>query len=78
MSITRFGGMYIAECDNCGDELATESSWEDAKATAEDDGMVFVEGQNLCKTCAEEEGYKCPECGNFKKPNYETCYDCNQ
>jgi hypothetical protein len=27
--------------------------------------------------CADENNIRCPECGGQKKPQYDTCYECN-
>jgi len=31
----------------------------------------------VCSACANDGGYAC-ECGNFKKPDFDFCYDCNK
>lgn len=37
--------------------------------------IYFTDEGKLCIECATDEGYVC-ECGNFKKPDFNRCYDC--
>jgi len=50
-------------CDNCDESLE------------EGDDLYFTDEGRMCASCAHEEGYVC-ECGNFKKNEYEKCYQC--
>jgi len=52
-------------CDGCGDEIG------------EGIDVFFCEGDKLCSGCAEADGYQC-ECGNFKKSEYDVCYECHE
>ena len=52
-------------CDICGEEME------------EGDDVFFHEGDKYCELCAEEAGIVC-ECGQYKKPQYETCYECKE
>lgn len=58
-----FSAQFDSTCDSCGDPIM-----EGDEIFATPEGFV-------CPDCAEEGGYVC-ECGNFKKPEYEECYDC--
>lgn len=58
-----FSAQFESRCNLC-DERIEEG--EDVFAT--DEGFI-------CQDCAENSNYVC-ECGNFKKPEYETCYKC--
>ena len=55
----------FTKCDNCDNEIP------------EGDGVFFWDGYKYCEQCARDEDIVC-ECGNFKKPEYEICYDCHQ
>lgn len=59
-----FEAKFDSECENCGETVI-----EGDEMYATDDGF-------LCPDCASEEGYVCSDCGNFKKPEYELCYEC--
>lgn len=50
-------------CDQCGETLE------------KGDDLFLVEGQRFCEDCADENNNIC-ECGQFKKEEYKTCYDC--
>jgi hypothetical protein len=41
----------------------------------EGENVYFTDNGRLCESCAGETGFVC-ECGNFKKDDYELCYDC--
>ena len=41
------------------------------------DDMYAADGLFICGSCASEAGVVCA-CGNFKKPDYETCFTCNE
>ena len=50
-------------CDECGDEIP------------EGEDVFFTDDGKLCGDCAEDGDFVC-ECGNAKKAEYETCYEC--
>ena len=52
-------------CDVCGEEME------------EGDHVFFHEGDKYCELCAEDINIVC-ECGQYKKPEYETCYECKE
>ena len=52
-------------CDNC-EELIPE-----------DDNVYFCDDGKFCQQCAGENNNVC-ECGNYKKEEFETCYECSQ
>jgi hypothetical protein len=43
----------------------------------EGDDMFAIDGQFVCEQCAEAGDNIC-ECGNFKKEEYDTCFDCHE
>ena len=43
----------------------------------EDDDVYFHDGMKYCISCAEEEDIIC-SCGNYKKPEYDQCYECHK
>lgn len=51
-------------CDSCGDFIF------------EGDPVYAVDGQFVCKPCAEENSSVC-KCGNFKKEGFAECYGCS-
>jgi len=51
------------ECDQCGTELV------------EGDIAYFHNDDFICEECASEADVVC-ECGNYKKEQYPTCYEC--
>lgn len=52
-------------CDSCVSQID------------EGDDVYFSNVGKLCSECANDGGYAC-ECGNFKKPGFDFCYDCNK
>lgn len=58
-----FSAFPNTTCDGCDERLK------------EGDDVWIYDGQKLCTSCAESEGWIC-ECGNFKKPEFNQCYDC--
>ena len=56
---------FDSDCNSCGDTVD------------EGDEMYACEGQFLCPSCADAGDYVC-SCGNFKKSEYQTCYECSQ
>ena len=40
-----------------------------------DDRIYFTDDGKMCTDCAGYAGFVC-ECGNFKKDEYETCWEC--
>ena len=55
--------IYDSICDSCGDKI--EEGYD----------LFFHDGNSLCLDCAVDEDLVC-ECGNYKKPEYQTCFDC--
>ncbi len=51
------------DCDGCSEEIP------------EGDSVYFNDGEKLCEDCAADGDYVC-DCGNFKKSEYDTCYEC--
>lgn len=51
------------KCDACGERLE------------EGDDLYMTDDGRMCETCAGDDGYVC-DCGNFKKQEYETCWEC--
>lgn len=58
-----FNAEFDSNCQSC-DELI-----EIGEAVYAD------EGEFICTACAVESGIVC-ECGEYKKPEYNTCWDC--
>lgn len=54
---------FNSNCNSCGDTVTP------------DDNMFACEGQFLCEDCANAGDYVC-DCGDFKKSEYKTCYNC--
>jgi hypothetical protein len=59
-----FYAHFNSRCQCCGDDVL------------EGEECFAYEDEFICKECAEEANIVCPECGNFKKPDYDTCYEC--
>lgn len=61
-----FPARFDSDCQSCGD-------------TVEEGELMFaVDGQFICEECAEEGGNICPNCGNFKKEEFDLCYTCHE
>lgn len=58
-----FETKFDSECQDCGAEVL------------QGDDMYVVDGNFLCISCAEINGNVC-DCGNYKKDDYDTCYEC--
>jgi len=58
-----FENQFNSECQQCGDEVE------------EGELMFAIDGQFVCDVCAESGDNVCA-CGNFKKSEYPTCYEC--
>ncbi len=54
---------WAADCEGCDTKIQ------------EDDLMYFTDEGKICTDCAESEGFVC-YCGNFKKLDFDQCYDC--
>jgi len=55
---------WKTECGYCGDTIE------------EGDRIILTsEKEKMCSDCAYDRGYIC-DCGNDKKPEYDTCWDC--
>ena len=50
-------------CDGCGHEVE------------EGEDIFFEDGQKYCESCARDGDNIC-DCGQYKKEEYKTCYDC--
>lgn len=50
-------------CDECGSVLE------------EGEDLFFTDDGRLCTDCADSKDYIC-DCGNFKKQEYGTCFEC--
>lgn len=61
-----FPARFDSTCNSCGDPIH------------EGDLTYAVDGQFVCQNCAEVNGNVCPECSNYKKEEYDTCYECHQ
>ena len=51
------------ECSSCADEIENG------------DYCYYHEDEPYCEWCAEEQEIVCA-CGDYKKPEYDECYDC--
>lgn len=60
-----FTAKYDTRCTECDDDIM------------EGDPIFFADGAKLCQGCADDAGYVC-ECGEYKKPEFDTCFDCHQ
>lgn len=60
--VEAFGG---TGCDVCGEYIY------------EGDSLFFDDNQKLCEECAGENDNIC-DCGNYKKSQFDECYECNQ
>ena len=79
MGISGSEGEYIVECDNCGDELNDGYyDFEEAIEAARENNWFYIDGDNFCTECADEAGYVCSACKEYKKPEYDKCYNCWQ
>jgi hypothetical protein len=51
------------KCDNCGENVEAG------------DDLYLTDDGKMCRPCADENDYVC-DCGNFKKPGFNRCYEC--
>jgi hypothetical protein len=52
------------------------STCNDCSGTVEPgDNMFADDGDFICEDCATDRNIIC-ECGNYKKEEYDTCFDC--
>ena len=58
-----FETKFDSTCNSCGEVVP------------EGEEMYAVDGDFVCKKCAEENGNVC-DCGNFKKTEYDECFEC--
>jgi hypothetical protein len=58
-----FPSKFDSECQEC-EEMIEEG-----------ESMFSDNGQFICIACAEEKDAVC-ECGNYKKPEFPTCFEC--
>ena len=61
-----FEASFDSDCPECGRTI-----FEGDKTFAHDGGFV-------CEQCAEDLDIICPECGRYKKPEYDTCFKCSE
>ena len=61
-----FPNHFDSTCDSCGDDIF------------EGDLVFVIDDQFVCEDCADANDNICPECGNFKKEEYEFCFECNE
>lgn len=54
-----------SSCDNCQEDIP------------EGESVFFDEGNKLCEACATDNDLIC-ECGQYKKAEFKTCYECNR
>jgi hypothetical protein len=59
-----FTSKYDGACQGCGDRVL------------KDDYMFGHEGLFICMQCAEDEEIVCPDCSEYKKPEFDKCYNC--
>ena len=52
-------------CNGCGETLGKGEE------------LYLTDDGRFCSDCADDEGNVC-ECGNFKKEEFKTCYDCSR
>jgi hypothetical protein len=58
-----FEATFNSHCIECGNDIFNGDK-------------VFADrGKFICEFCAEDLNVIC-ECGNYKKPDFETCYKC--
>lgn len=60
-----FLALKNTKCDNC-DEYIDEG-----------DDVYIHDGEKFCGDCAQSAGWIC-DCGNFKKPDFNKCYECSR
>ena len=63
MSNNPFPNRFDSTCDSCGDDLP------------EGEIVFAVDGDFVCLACADSNGNVC-DCGQFKKEEYDSCFDC--
>ena len=56
---------FMSSCDWCSDSVSP------------DDIMFCHKGDFICESCAAEKQLICV-CGNYKKDQYNNCYDCHE
>lgn len=54
---------FRTDCEWCGERMSAGEN------------CFYIDGDKVCESCAEKHDYVC-ECGAFKKPEFEECYDC--
>lgn len=54
---------WPTKCEDCEEEIPKGEE------------LFFTDEGKLCVNCANNNGYVC-DCGNFKKPDFNQCYDC--
>ncbi len=61
-----FNSKFDSVCGSCGDEIY------------ERDLVYVVDDLFVCRNCAEDRDRVCPECGDYKGEDFDTCFGCNQ
>lgn len=61
-----FPARFRSGCDECG------------RIIEAGDELYVDDNAFICKACAKDADIVCPKCGHYKKPEYETCYNCHE
>jgi len=61
-----FPAHFDSNCNSCGDDIY------------QGDDCFAVDGQFVCRNCAESNGNVCPDCQNYKREEYDTCFECHE
>lgn len=56
---------YPTICGDCGEKIEPG------------DDIFFIDNSKTCELCAENSGNVC-DCGQFKKEEFNQCFDCSQ
>ena len=56
---------FDTECCDCGETIF------------KGDDIYFCDDGKLCESCADDREMIC-DCGEQKKPDYDSCYSCHQ
>jgi hypothetical protein len=58
-------------------EASFESECAECQRTIYEGEDTFAhEDSFYCEECADDMGIVCPECGRYKKPEFDTCFHC--
>ena len=61
-----FAATFASECTQCGRDIM------------EGDTTFAHEDEFICEQCAEDAEIVCPECGKYKKPQFDACFECHE